>query len=231
MKGVRGASDLAEKDRFTKAAKDASGSVVLGHLRHASNPMNLPHDRLIAVENSQPFQYEGYLFAHNGMIPLPRETRPLLGAMEPMVQGVNDSEVLFWLLVRHIEESRDPLQAYVRTVEDLTQVWNEHGRPKSGPYSGLNVLISTGPTELWAYPTRSATTEPGYSTRPAPYYQMTYSADSKHVVVGSEPFNAATKTWRNLENNQYLHAQAGQGLVGTRVGDIPLPAQISALTR
>ena len=229
-KGVHGASDPSEKDRFVGAARHASGSIVLGHLRHASNPMKLPHDRLIALENSQPFVYEGYLFGHNGSIPLPRETRPLLGSLEPNVRGVNDSEVLFWLLVRHMEEIQDPLQAYTRAVTDLAQVWDDHGRPKGGPYTGLNVLFSTGPSDLWAFCNWLGDHGTGLIDETRPYYQMVYAANTKQVVVGSEPFDANPKQWKTLDNHRFLHAQAGQGLVGTTIGEIPLPARISSLS-
>src|ERR1700688_2430835 len=123
-KGIGGAFEPSEKEHFIRASHDAHGPVVIGHLREASNPMNLPRERLISLENSQPYSYGGLLFAHNGLIPFPRETRALLGKFERKVIGVNDSEVLFWLFVRHVEELGDPLQAYTRTVQDLVGVWN-----------------------------------------------------------------------------------------------------------
>jgi predicted glutamine amidotransferase len=229
-KGVRGAAETSERDRFLKSAQHAEGSVVIGHLRRASNPMKLPHDRLIALENSQPFQYENYLFAHNGSIPLPRETRPLLGPLEPQVRGVNDSEVLFWLLVRHVEATHDPLQAYARAVADLEQVWMDHGRPKEGPYTGLNVLFSTGPSELWAFCSWLGDHGKSLIDKTRPYFQLVYSADTKQLVVGSEPFDENSQRWLSLDNHQFLHAQAGQGLVGITVGDIPMPPRIAALS-
>ena len=42
---------------------------------------------------------------------------------------MNDSEVLFWLLVRNTHEHDDPLVGYVRTVEDLVRIWEAKGRP------------------------------------------------------------------------------------------------------
>ena len=80
-KGTGGAYEATERDRYVKAARDARGPLILGHLRHASNPLNLPQEKLIALENSQPFESHTTLFAHNGSIPFPTETRPLLGSM------------------------------------------------------------------------------------------------------------------------------------------------------
>ncbi|HTT45670.1 MAG TPA: class II glutamine amidotransferase, partial [Thermoplasmata archaeon] len=100
VKGKEGAFSTGEREHYLRTAAEARGTLILGHLRHASNPLKLPHEKLIALENSQPFENHTTLFAHNGAIPFPEETRPFLGVHEPKVKGVNDSEVLFWLLYR-----------------------------------------------------------------------------------------------------------------------------------
>jgi Glutamine amidotransferases class-II len=223
-KGIGGAYQPGERDRFVAAAKLAKGPVVLGHLRHASNPMGLPKGRLIGLENSQPFVHGSIMFAHNGAISFPRETRPLLGKYESRLLGVNDSEVLFWLLVKHTEALGDPLSAYRRCVTDLVQVWEDLGRPEEGPYTGLNVLFSRGPNELWAFCHSRGEHGGGLFDTQVPYYQMTYSADAKHVVVGSEAFDSSGKGWRPIPNRTYLMAHAAEGLVGVKTGPIPAPA-------
>ena len=108
-KGVLGAYTDEEREMYLAAAHLAKGPLVFGHLRHASNPLHLPPEALHGLVNSQPFVYENYLFAHNGMIPLPRETQALLGEFAAKVEGVNDSEVLFWLLVKNTEMTGDPV--------------------------------------------------------------------------------------------------------------------------
>jgi predicted glutamine amidotransferase len=220
-KGIGGAYEPHERDRFVQAAKLATGPVVLGHLRHASNPMGLPHERLIALENSQPFVHGSTLFAHNGSIQFPGETRALLGKFEGRVQGVNDSEILFWLLVKHSEETGDPLGAYTRTVADLVKVWNEKGRPEVGPYTGLNVVFSRAPNELWVFCHWLGEHGGSLSDPKRPYYEMAYTADAKHAVVGSEPFDSKRSDWRTLSNGQYLLANASGGLIGVKTGPIP----------
>jgi hypothetical protein len=155
------------------------------------------------------------------MIRYPRETRPLLGKFEENLAGVNDSEVLFWLLVRHIEETGDPLGAYARTVQDLIRVWNDQGSPSEGPFTGLNVVLSRGPNELWAFCHWRGEHGPGLLDASRPYYQMTYSADTKQAVVGSEPFDGRRRAWRDLGNGEYLYAQSSHGLVGVKTGPVP----------
>lgn len=221
-KGIGNA--MAEAGAFTRASRAAHGPVVLGHLRKASNPLHLPHARLIGLENSQPFAFRNYLFAHNGMIPYPRETRPMLGKFEEQVRGVNDSEVLFWLLVRHADALGDPLQAYARSVSDLTRVWAQQAHRETPPFSGLNVLFTRGPNELWAFCLWRGTHGSSFFDPGRPYYQMAYAADAKQCIVGSEPFDSTRSDWRSLENGTYLVARASSGLVTVETGPIPLSA-------
>jgi predicted glutamine amidotransferase len=223
-RGVGGAASPGEVERFRTAARAAHGPLAIAHLRKASNPMGLPIERLIGFENSQPFVHDSTMFAHNGMIPFPRETRAFLGELEPMVKGVNDSEVLFWLLVRHLGRAQDPVQAYADAVADLVRVWRDKGSPSGGPYTGLNVIFSRGPNELWAFCQSLGDHGKGLIDSTRPYYQMAYLADAKQVVVGSEPFDSTRSDWRNLSNGEYLVAQATHGLVAVRTGLIPAPA-------
>lgn len=225
VKGVGGAYQDGERERYVSAARRAHGPVVLGHLRHASNPMGLPRERLIGPENSQPFEWGGCLFAHNGSIPHPSETRPLLGKFEEKLRGVNDSEVLFFLLVHHVEVLGDPLAAYAQTVSDLARVGKEHGKPSQLPYSGLNVLFSRGPNELWAFCHWQGEHGRALADPRRPYYEMTFTTDTKQLVVGSEPFDASGSEWHDLPNGHYLFAHVQHGLVATKTGPIPsLPA-------
>ncbi len=225
-KGICGAFE--EPKRFTAAAQAARGPAVLAHLRHASNPMNLPRERLIGLENSQPFGFQNYLFVHNGHIPLPRETRPLLGRLEERIRGVNDSEVLFWLLVKHIDAIGDPRRAYEEAVGDLVGVWEAQGRPTEHPYSGLNVLLTRGPNELWAFCHWRGEHGGGLLDGSRPYYQLAYLADAKQCVVGSEPFDSKRGDWRNLANGEFLVARNVQGLLAVETGRLKLPTPSAA---
>ena len=210
-----------EPDRFAAAARSAQGPVVVGHVRKASNPLGLSRERLLGLENCQPFRHGSYLFAHNGGIPLPRETRPRLGRFEELVLGVNDSEVIFWLLVKHTETVGDPLQAYVRTVRDLVDVWEQDGRPDSEPFSALNLIFTRGPNELWAFCLWRGEHGTGLFDPTRAYFDMTYVADAKQCIVGSEPFDSRRSDWRDLRNGQYLVARAVGGLVAVETGPIP----------
>ncbi len=222
-KGVRGAFEASERERFEQTARASLPPLVVGHLRHASNPMGLPPERLIGLENSQPFENHTAMFAHNGSIPFPKDTRPLLGVYEPKLRGVNDSEVLFWLLYRHTAETGDALRGYLRTVEDLVRVWQGLGRPKVAPFSGLNVLFTPGPDELWAFCLWSGDHGPGLLDPHRRYYEMAWRATPHRVLVGSEPFDTEPATWRSLGPGRYLHASRRGEKVEVAEGLIPLP--------
>ncbi len=225
-RGVHGAFEEGERERFIEVAARASAPLVFGHLRHASNPMKLPSERLLGLENSQPFEAHTILFAHNGAIPFPTETRPMLGVYEPNLRGVNDSEVLFWLLVRNTHEHDDPLQGYVHTVEDLVRVWQGMGRPALPPFSGLNVIFSRGPEELWAFCLWTGDHGPGLLDPTRRYYEMTYAVLPHRVVVGSEPFDEERGTWKPLASGDYLKARREGDRVVVTTGRTPLPAAL-----
>ena len=225
-KGPRGAFEVGERERYLRAAADARSTLVIGHLRHASNPLKLPYDKLIGLENSQPFENHTSLFAHNGAISFPTETRPFLGVHEPKVRGVNDSEVLYWLLYRNTEETQDPLNGYVHTVEDLVRVWEGLRKPAIPPFSGLNVLFSRGPNELWAFCLYTGDHGTGLFDAGRRYYVMTYQTAAHRVIVGSEPFDGEPGVWKTLPSGSYLVARRGDHHVEVTVGKIPLPSAL-----
>jgi predicted glutamine amidotransferase len=222
-KGTGGAFENGERDRFLRVAAEARGNVVVGHLRHASNPLDLPHEQLISLENSQPFGTHTTIFAHNGSIPFPNETRPFLGVHEKEVKGVNDSEVLFRLLLRHYEEMHDVYRSYAHAVEDLDRIWVAVGRPAVEPYTGLNVLFSPTPHELWAFALSTGDHGCGLLDETRPYYEMAYRVEPHRVVIGSEPFDRTPGVWKSLSSGQFLHATVRGARVDLESGPIPTP--------
>jgi len=225
-KGVRGAFEPAERERFVAASRSSLPPLVVGHLRHASNPLKLSPEKLLGLENSQPFETHTLLFAHNGAIPFPRETRPFLGVHEAMPKGVNDSEVLFWLLVRNTEETNDPLRGYAQSVEDLVRVWQGLGRPAIPPFSGLNVLFARSPEELWAFCLWTGDHGAGLLDADRRYYEMTYQATPHRLLVGSEPFDREPAGWTSMPSGSFVHAHLDEGRVSVRTGRIPIPTAL-----
>jgi predicted glutamine amidotransferase len=222
QKGIHGAFEPSEKEHYRLIAGTAKSRNLIGHLRHASNPLQLPREQLLSLVNSQPFEDGQTLFGHNGSIPLPTETRKLLGSLAPRVQGVNDSEVLYWLLVKHYRDSGDPLAAFAATCHDLTTVWEQNGRPGSGPWSGLNVLFAPLPDELWAFCRYHGEHGTNLCDDGQPYYQMCYQETPTGLVVGSEPFDSHRERWNALPNDQYLHGRIVDGRIVLEKGEMPV---------
>jgi len=64
---------------FSSAVQQARSRIIIAHIRRASNPRGLPREKIISKENSQPFMYGKYIFAHNGTITIPDEVAETLG--------------------------------------------------------------------------------------------------------------------------------------------------------
>lgn len=178
-----------QKELLRRAARKAVGRSVLFHLRRASNPRGLPMARLRGRRNLQPFCFGRWTFAHNGTIPFPDETARRLGTLRRRLRGLNDSEVLFWLIMKELRDRGGAVPAAVRAVRRvLKQVAADFsarprppeelnmGRPGRGPkrgtgrqtgtlrrrkafHAGLNILLTNGRV-LWAY-----------SEEPAPHWK------------------------------------------------------------
>ncbi len=223
-RGTGGAYEPTERPRFEAAARRARGSVVIGHLRRASNPRRLPREQLVGLENSQPFSDGAVAFAHNGSIPYPVETEPLLGRFVSNVRGVNDSEVLFWLWRRHLDEGSDPVGAYEATIADLVRVWTAKDGKVGTPYSGLNLVVATGPGELWAFCRSLGDRHTALIDRGRPYYEMAYRADRSTIVVGSEPLDDERAAWRSLNDGSFLRATVRGDSVEVKTGSLSASA-------
>lgn len=202
-----------EHDRFASAVEVASSRVMSAHIRRASNPRGLPRERLISIENSQPFSYNKYLFVHNGTIRIPDEVAECLGQWKKMLKGLNDSEVYFWYIVKQVTKGASFPEAVRKFQEELSVLW-QIARKKydyDRPYVGLNVLFSEG-KNLYAYCRYDSKDESEVSLclRDRPVFQMSYLSDSTRLVVASEKTNCEEE-WQVLKS--------GQLLTGRIVGD------------
>lgn len=137
-----------ERARFLDAVHSACGPVVVGHIREASNPMNLPREKLLRIENQQPFTHGKWIFAHNGTLKLPAETLDRMDRYGKLMRGNNDSEVFFWLLMSRLERTRSVRKALAASLETIMKVWEEAPAQKRErakvPYVSLNFLLTDG---------------------------------------------------------------------------------------
>jgi predicted glutamine amidotransferase len=220
-KGAEGVHLPLERDHFIRVASGLRAPLVIAHLRKASNPLGLPREKLVALENTQPFLSDGTVFAHNGWIPLPRETLKYLGPRAGRVRGVNDSEVLQQLFLREIDLANDPVRAYTAAVEKLREVWEDQGRPPKGPHGGLNILFAPTVRDLWAFCYYSGEHGTCLSGLPRPYYEMSYRQDGDRVIVVSEPTDRELGRWRPIRSGEYLHVHLTQDRSQVLHGTVP----------
>jgi glutamine amidotransferase len=89
-----------EDQQFAREAKELSSRTFVAHVRYASSGAN-------RVENTHPFEQDGRLFAHNGVIGEPQRLEQELGAAMSRVKGDTDSERFFALITREVERSGD----------------------------------------------------------------------------------------------------------------------------
>ena len=215
-----------ELDRFISAVEEATSKIIIAHVRRASNPKGLPRERLISLENTQPFTYGSYIFAHNGTITIPDEIKELLDEWQEKVRGVNDSEIYFWYIVKELEKAGkgdlpEVLQAFMETLWDS---WERHGHKhpdKKQPYRGLNTLFSDG-KKLYAYCKYEKEDETSLSLclRDQPFFQMSYSINSTSLIVASEKTNRDAN-WKALGNGKLLTAEIHDKTIRYNIANVP----------
>ena len=197
-----------EHERFKELVSKISSNIIVAHIRGASNPRGLPKKKLISIENSQPFGYRNYVFAHNGVINLPDEIAALLGDWRFNIRGLNDSEVYFWYIMREITRGKTLSEALKSFQEDLLRVWLENRERypnKDRPYIGLNIIFSDG-EKLYAYCKYDEERDGEaaslcYGDQPA--WQMVYIHDSTRLVIASEKTNREEE-WKPFKSGQLI---------------------------
>ena len=210
-----------EYERFASAVEAARSKIILAHIRRASNPRGLPKERLISIENSQPFTYGRYIFAHNGAILIPDEVIAYLGEWGSKVRGLNDSEVYFWFLVRELEEHKATLPEAIKSFQRvLSSLWEEHRKDHPNfnrPYRGLNLVFSDG-ERLYAYAKyedgKAASRSLCFKDQPA--LQMSYITSPDRLVVSSEKTNREDP-WKPLRSGELLTGWISEGRVLTKI--------------
>ena len=106
----------------------------LAHVRYASTGA-------VALENTQPFEQERRLLAHDGGVGDLARLEHALGDSRTLVHGQTDSERVFALIPREIDRNGEDISAAIATA--ATWIAREL------PVYALNLLLAT-PHGLWA---------------------------------------------------------------------------------
>jgi glutamine amidotransferase len=216
----RGAT-YREASLVRRSAADASGTAAIAHIRRASNPRKLPKGKIQGLENTQPFTHGNFLFAHNGTVNFPVEFAPLLGPFRKNIRGVNDSEILFWLIARHQSRGKTFPDAYVAAIRDMRRAWRRlpASRRAIPPFHGLNVVATDGQTLHAAtyFEEKPGDAPPALMRDGWPYWQLAYRADARGIVVASEPLDRNPRDWNRLPPNCFLEATARAGRIFVQI--------------
>ncbi len=212
-----------ERDRFVSVVKGATSKLMVAHIRSASNPRGLPREKIISIENSQPFMYGNYIFAHNGTVNIPDEVTSCLNEWRGRLKGFNDSEVYFWYIMREMENGAtfpEALQTFAETLSDLWQR-NRHKYPnKKRPYVGLNTILSDG-KRLYAYCKYEKEDESRQSLcfGDQPAFQMSYLIKPESLIVSSEKTNRE-EDWKTLRSGQLMIAEVSERAVKMKIQEL-----------
>ncbi|MEK7721448.1 MAG: class II glutamine amidotransferase [Elusimicrobiota bacterium] len=204
-----------EKKAFETAADAAVSHITVTHLRNASNPAGLPKAGLITRNNTQPFSADGLIFAHNGALFIKDEIRALLGKYASKIKGTNDSEVLFWQLIKMLDAYGSPGAALEMALDEIRTVWiscRDKYPERAAPYLGLNLFLASrnSLTVLCHSPTKkkiSALLTPGWQ-----FGRVAWRREKDRVVFSSEPADAGPG-WEKMNDPEIARAEARDGKI------------------
>ncbi len=122
-----------EDPEFAREAKSVRSPTFVAHVRYASTGG-------LDIRNTHPFQQDGRLFAHNGVIEDLGRLEHELGDAMSLVHGDTDSERLFALITRNAQRSGDLGEAIGGAARWVAE---------NLPVFAINLVLITA-TDLWA---------------------------------------------------------------------------------
>jgi predicted glutamine amidotransferase len=171
---------------FTKTHSSIDTNLLIGHLRKRSVGERTP-------ENTQPLLYGKYIFAHNGTLHLANELLDLLPQeYRGRIQGDTDSELLFQLLLYHIDLKGDAVEGIMSTIALVKDLLGTR-------YSSLDFILSDS-ENLFVY--RSCRIKPDYYAIHFLVRGPEPLKASRTLVVCSQPLT--DEKWQAMGNNQLM---------------------------
>ncbi|MGF6835088.1 putative glutamine amidotransferase [Paenarthrobacter sp. TE4293] len=203
-----------EDHAFAREARDLKSTTFLAHVRYASTGA-------LTMVNTHPFEQDGRLFAHNGVLHGLHHLDQRLaefGVMD-LVLGQSDSERLFALITAETRRAGGDVGAGI--VEAVGWVAREL------PVFSLNFILSTA-TDMWAlrYPDTHGLyvleRNPSAPDPAAPldarsrriHSRSTELSRSPHVLFATEPMDH-NPGWRAMEPGELVHVGPDLHLTST----------------
>jgi predicted glutamine amidotransferase len=212
----RGTIPAHADDAFVRAAQQARSNVVVAHVRNASVGE-------VRLENTHPFVYGRWLFAHNGTVARFKDHAEIRSAIEAridptlraLVHGETDSERCFYLFLSRLA-SRGSLpqeptleavrQALAETISTVSGIADDPSDPSMKP-SSLNLLVTNG--RLLAACRRGRT-----------LHRLRDAGNGCLLVVASEPIGA--EDWPEVPEDGFVGIDSErrvlEGMLGGSAG-------------
>lgn len=197
---------------FSAAAARAVSRVTVAHLRYASAP-GVPRRRQVRPENTQPFSAGGWVFAHNGTLYIKDEIRSLLGKYRDKVRGTNDSEVLFWQVMKMLDAYGSPAAALEAALDEIRTVWVScaGARPRGAlPYTCLNLFLASRDSLTVMCHAPRSDAKSALLTRGWEYGRVAWRRGSGLAVFSSEPADTAPG-WKKMGDPEIASASVSRG--------------------
>jgi predicted glutamine amidotransferase len=191
---------FADSD-FSHEAHELCSTTFIAHIRFASTGA-------LELKNTHPFEQQGRLFAHNGVIEDLQALDAHLGAALSLVQGDTDSERFFALITHEIATHGGDLDAGIACACRWIA--------SNLPLYAINFVLATA-DGLWAF--RYPETHPLYVLDRSPGKRLEHSSshgtrvrseDGRKqplVVIASERMDA-DPGWRLLDSGELLKVSA-----------------------
>ena len=182
--------------------KKVCGRIIISHIRRASVGS-------IKKENTHPWLYKGWVFAHNGTIHDKEKILQLLNDNYKDFEGSTDSEIFFHLIIQEVNSIGDSIEGIRNAIEKIIRNGIE--------FTSLNFIASDG-EKLYAL--RYAQTElldnytlyyikrpmkdglEGLSRETQQLIKLKLSRGEKAIIIASETMSDE-KYW-NLIQNKHL---------------------------
>lgn len=168
-------------------SRSIESKVIMGHIRAVKNPRKC----LISYENCHPFNSDGFLMMHNGLIcgfefKKHEVIRKIKDKYISRISGQTDSEVIFYLFLSLLESRhpKDIVKAFYKMLETLKSIYQN--------VISANIVISNHDYSIISRFINNSEEPPS----------LYYLIDENEVRVSSEPED--DKEWKLLGKNKII---------------------------
>ncbi|MCD6513299.1 MAG: class II glutamine amidotransferase [Candidatus Odinarchaeota archaeon] len=193
---------LYSSKKSIEIVENVHSKIIIAHVRYAT--CGKPK-----YENTHPFKYDKWIFAHNGSVNKKYIKSKLNNKHLKALEGETDSEALFHLILQKIEEQKDPIKGIKTAINEACKTY----------FTSLNFILSNG---IKLYALRYASQKLDYYTlyylkRPARNLELNHlsketklliqsklATGEKAIVIASEKLTKQEENWQPIPNKHLI---------------------------